>query len=79
MLIGLQTICKRNWRNKGECQRVFFDEETDMHFYLNKYVNIDCGLLRAYAGLDNVCVHVGKDRVKKLHSDLVKNLLTVTS
>ena len=38
-----------------------------------------CGLLKAYAGLNNVCVNMGKDRVEKLHSDLVKNLLKVTS
>ena len=50
-----------------------------MNFYLNEYTNMYCGLLKTYACLDNVCVNTGKDRVEKLCSDLVENLLMVTS
>ena len=85
-------ICKRSDVNRftnklleemekqGRISRIiFFYEKTDMYFYLNEYTNMYCGLLKAYAGLNNMCVNAGKDRVGKLRSDLIENLLTITS
>ena len=50
-----------------------------MHFYPNEYTNMFSWLLKAYSGLDYVCVNAGNGRVEKLHMDLFKYLSTIIS